>query len=271
MDFQLLIWFVLAGIAGGFLAGLLGVGGGLVFIPVIQKIIENKVPLEDVVAYTISNSLMIIFVVGVSSFAKQKKLKNTDLKASLITGFSAVISSLLVTYLLKITNTTDMALFKTFFSIVMLLTIARVLYGQIKNKTENDVLNMPAYPKFVPAGLLAGVITSLTGLGGGVIMVPYFNKILKLPVKFSTGLSLSVIPIIALPLIVFYLFSSPQKEVIEGYQTGYIMWTAVLPISLFAAIASQYGIKVSQKLKSSVVMLIFLLFAIFTLVRVWLF
>jgi hypothetical protein len=109
-----------------------------------------------------------------------------------------------------------MALFKTFFSIVMLLTIARVLYGQIKNKTENDVLNMPAYSKFVPAGLLAGVITSLTGLGGGVIMVPYFNKILKLPVKFSTGLSLSVIPIIALPLIVFLSFFFSPKGSYRG-------------------------------------------------------
>ncbi len=268
MDFVFIIIIILAGLLGGFLAGMLGVGGGMVFIPVIQYIIQGKVPEQDVVYYTVANSLVIIFIVGAYGWFQQKKLKNTDTKSTIVTGVSAVLSSLLISYLLKEFNLTNVWLFKIFFALLLTLTVLRVLYSRFKKQEEITELVLPPPQKFIPIGLFTGLITALTGLGGGVLLVPYFNKVMKLPVKFSTGLSLSVIPIIAFPLIIFYLMLTPNVEVMPGTQTGYIMWLVTLPISVFAAFATKIGIKTAQKMKPASIMLVFLIFALITLIKV---
>jgi uncharacterized protein len=268
MDYLSLLFLLGAGVFGGILSGLLGVGGGLVFIPIIQYIIQDKVAPGDIVSYTIGNSLMIIFIVGLSGFLKQRQLKNTDTKATIYTGIAAVCSSLLVTALLNIFEINDLSIFKSFFTLVLIVTIIRVLIGQFSKNKDSEVLNLPPYKKFIPAGLFAGIITSLTGLGGGVIMVPYFNKILKLPVRFSTGLSLSVIPIIALPLIIYYMVQKPVLLVFPTFQTGFMMWAAIIPLGLSAAISARWGIILAQKMRPSIILFLFLAFSLFTLFRV---
>ena len=69
MDFtDYSIWFflgiILLGFAGGFLAGMLGVGGGLVFVPVFQEIVKNHAISADKVPYVLANSLLIVFITG---------------------------------------------------------------------------------------------------------------------------------------------------------------------------------------------------------------
>lgn len=255
------------GFAGGFMAGMLGVGGGIIFVPFLHEIVKGHAEAADQVPYVLANSLAIVCVVGISGSIKQHKLKNTDIKASLVTGLSAICSSLLVSCLLKYFGINEPKLFNYIFILILVLTAARILYGKIREKEDIEILNLPKLGKFVPAGLFAGVITSMTGLGGGIVMVPYFNRILKLPIKFSTGLSLSVIPIITLPLLVFYIYNKPAIEVYPGMQSGYIMWTAILPIIIAAVIAAPMGVKTAQKLSSSTLLTIFLLFIAITIIK----
>ena len=66
-----ILLLVLAGLVGGFLAGMLGVGGGIVFVPVIQLILTYHKISEGNVAYTLANSLVIVFAVGISGTFKQ--------------------------------------------------------------------------------------------------------------------------------------------------------------------------------------------------------
>ena len=140
-----------------------------------------------------------------------------------------------------------------------------------KKKKTDDTINLPQLTAFIPAGFIAGLVTAITGLGGGVVMVPYFNKVLKLPIKFSTGLSLSVIPLIAAPLLVFYMINTPLKEVYPGAQTGYIMWMAILPITIAAGLASPLGVKVANKISNDTLLGIFLAFILINLTKILLF
>lgn len=249
------------------MAGMLGVGGGIIFVPFLHEIVKGHAEASDQVSYVLANSLAIVCVVGISGSIKQYKLKNTDIKASLVTGLSAVCSSLLVSSLLKYFGINEPRLFNYVFILILVLTATRIIYGRIREKEEVEILNMPRLKKFIPAGLFAGVITSMTGLGGGIVMVPYFNRILKLPIKFSTGLSLSVIPIITLPLLVFYIYNRPSIEVYPGLQSGYIMWTAILPIIIAAVIAAPVGVKTAQKMSSSTILSIFLAFIAITIIK----
>ena len=267
------IWFflliILLGFAGGFMAGMLGVGGGIVFVPVIQEIVRYHPVLADKVPYVLANSLLIVFFVGITGTVKQHKLKNTDLKASLVTGIAAVASSLTLTFLLHLYHINDQKAFAYIFSGVLVLTALRMWFGRNKNnKTETAPVKLPALIQFIPAGLFAGIITAITGLGGGVVMVPYFNKFLKLPIKFATGLSLSVIPIIAFPLLVFYMVSQPASALYPGWQTGHILWPAVVPILLAAGIAAPFGVRTAHKMSSKTLLTVFMTFILINLIKI---
>lgn len=271
MDLLHLTIFIIAGAFGGFMAGMLGVGGGIVFIPIIQEIVRGTAVQEDKAFYVLANSLAIVMVVGISGTVKQYKLKNTDLKSSLVTGISAIISSISISYLLRVYNLNDQEVFNYIFAGILIFTAVRMWIARrkMKNTTENEKVNLPSLKAFVPAGAFAGAVTAITGLGGGVVMVPYFNKVLKLPVKFSTGLSLSVIPIIAAPLLVFYMFNHPIKEVFPGMQTGFIMWSAIFPIVIAAGIASPLGVKVANKISGQTLLGIFIAFIVLNLIKIF--
>lgn len=273
MDIYHLIIYVIAGAFGGFMAGMLGVGGGIVFIPIIQEIIRNTALEHDKAFYVLANSLAIVLVVGVSGSVKQYKLKNTDLRAALVTGVFAIMSSLTCSWILHEFKLNDAHVFKSIFAVILVITGLRMWMSrkQVAHEKEHAPVQIPNLKLFMPAGALAGIITAITGLGGGVVMVPYFNKILKLPLKFSTGLSLSVIPIIAAPLLVFYMFKTPGKEVFSGMQTGYIMWSAILPLIVAAGIASPLGVRLANKISSKNLLIIFLSFISLNLLKILLF
>ncbi len=266
-----ILLLVMAGLAGGFLAGMLGVGGGIVFVPVIQYVLEINGINNDVVPYTLSNSLVIVFAVGISGTYKQLKLRNTHLPSAFTTGISAVFSSLILTYLIYHFNLNNPKVFNWIFAAILIITVLRMLFAKKEAYIADTEYNLPHPRKFIPAGLFAGVVTSLSGLGGGVVMVPYFNKILKLPIKFATGLSLSVIPIIAFPLLLFYGMKVPSEFVNKDYQSGYLIWPDILPVIGGAVIASGLGVKFAQTLHSKTIATIFIVFLILTLIKVLLF
>ena len=63
---------LLCGSIGGFLAGLLGVGGGMVFIPVIHEYLNSySLTTDEIVKYTLGNSIALVFISGVSGTFRQ--------------------------------------------------------------------------------------------------------------------------------------------------------------------------------------------------------
>lgn len=254
------------------MAGILGVGGGMIFVPVFREIVRQHGTESDKVPYILANSLLIVFFVGLSGSVKQYRNKNTHLGSAAVTGIAAVSTSLTLSWLMMRFGFNNQKVFNLIFSALLVFTAVRMWNGRKKTAREDGLKTiLPSLSKFIPAGLAAGIITATTGLGGGIIMVPWFNKILKLPIKFATGLSLTVIPVLALPLLLFYMAEQPGAQVFAGFQTGYILWPAVLPMIATAALGTPLGVRVAGKLSSMSILLIFLAFIAINLLKILLF
>jgi uncharacterized membrane protein YfcA len=122
MDYLHLIIFILAGAFGGFMAGMLGVGGGIVFIPIIQEIVRFSALEEEKAFYVLANSLAIVLVVGISGTIKQLKLKNTNIKAAMVTGAFAILSSVSLSLILKHYHINNQKMFNYIFALILIIT-----------------------------------------------------------------------------------------------------------------------------------------------------
>ena len=244
---------LLCGSMGGFLAGLLGVGGGMLFIPVIHEYLSSySLSTDEIVKYTLGNSIALVFISGVSGTFRQIKMGTWDWKQSLQIGIPGALSSLAMSYAITHGDWYNKQRFQTVFLGFLLLSIGNMIFGKSKATKSNDTAANPQenqtpnrwLPTFV--GILAGTVVSLSGLGGGIIMVPLFRMLLKKPMHQATSLSLSIVPILSISSLLQYTLSQPIHP-INPLQTGYLLWIILIPMMAGVMFFSSFGQKTAPR------------------------
>jgi uncharacterized membrane protein YfcA len=240
---------LLCGSVGGFLAGLLGVGGGMLFIPVINEYLSSyPLTTDELVKYTLANSIALVFMSGVSGIFRQKKMGTWDWKQSLYIGIPGAVSSLAMSMAIEQGDWYSKTRFQTVFLGFLLLSIANMIWGKTAAKSTdtqvNDAKTSPVLPILV--GIIAGCVVSLSGLGGGIIMVPLFRMLLKKPMHQATALSLSIVPILAIASLLQYGLNAPS-DTINPFQWGYLLGILLLPMLLGVMFFSSFGQKTAPR------------------------
>ncbi|MCC6721778.1 MAG: sulfite exporter TauE/SafE family protein [Bacteroidia bacterium] len=253
----------IAGCAGGFLSGLLGVGGGIIFVPIFDYFLRlNGVVDSDLVSYTLANSFFAVMISGFTGSFGAFKNRDFDFKNFYYIALSAIFFILLTTYIISISNWYSPAKFKIIFCIMLLVSMIKTLI----HKTQNDKPEKMNNKISLFAGSITGVISGLSGIGGGVIMIPIFTVFGNMPIRKASILSLAVIPVLALPNVVFYLFGNPSHSL--NYSTGYISWFLVLPLIAGVITTVKLGLKTAKMLSSQTIKTIFAVFIIITLIKI---
>jgi uncharacterized membrane protein YfcA len=255
----------LCGSIGGFLAGLLGVGGGMLFIPVIHEYLNGySLTTDEIVKYTLGNSIALVFISGVSGTFRQIKMGTWDWKQSLQIGIPGALSSLAMSYAITHGDWYNKQRFQTVFLGFLLLSIGNMIFGKSKaqkiNSPSNTNVELNDNPTHISptaknqktillptlVGILAGTVVSLSGLGGGIIMVPLFRMLLKKPMHQATSLSLSIVPILSISSLLQYTISQPIQP-INPLQTGYLLWIILIPMMAGVMFFSSFGQKTAPR------------------------
>ena len=119
-------------------------------------------------------------------------------------------------------------------------------------------------PPLVGTGLLVGIVSSLAGVGGGLLSIPIMHSILKFPLKKALGTSSATIVITALAAGTGYAIKGWGNSLLPAAGTlGYVDWLHALPLIAGSIPLAAVGAQVANKTK---VTLLKRIFAVFLLV-----
>ncbi len=280
MDFAL----ILIGSVGGLLAGIMGVGGGLIFIPVLTYLFSQQgLPTDEIVKFTLANSIALVFASGISGIFRQYRMGIYNFKNSLSVGIPGAAAAAFTSYLIQQGSWYSHQRFSYVFLIFLLISISNMLFiRDPQNPSPNPRLPSPnprhpspdpRHPSPDPrplkpifVGLLAGSVVSLSGLGGGIIMVPLFRMFLKMPTKSATALSLSVVPLLAILPIIQYINQQSVPN-LPLWHTQYLVWPYYLPMATGVIFFSSFGQKLATKMSAISIRVIFALLSLTILIK----
>jgi uncharacterized membrane protein YfcA len=260
-------WLLLpvVGAAGGFLAGMLGVGGGIIFIPLLTWLFGTLgLPQEEIVRFTLANSILLVVVSGLTGTWKQYRLGEWQWRKVLSIGVPGAVVSYSITYAIQNGDWYSKSRFNLVFLFFLAISVANMIFGK---KQDKDVQTSEANTMLaVLVGVIAGAVVALSGLGGGVIMVPLFRMLLKMPMRQATALSLSIIPLLGIAPLSGYLLAH-NATVLPFLHTGYIAWPYALPMAVGVAVFATLGIKAAKRISETTLRIIFAILSSIVIVK----
>lgn len=248
---MLLVLLFLLGILAGCVAGFFGVGGGLLFTPILFFVFSSS-GLESSATWAIGSSLFCTFIAAISSSMQQKRQKNSFWKEGLIIGIFGALGVNIGKRIVTSDFYTD-DVFVSFF-IILLTFVSILFYRKSKSKITLQVrAERMGMVKMFGAGGFGGFIASLAGVGGGVVLVPMMNLWYRLPITKAVSISSLAIVIISFSGWLQYAFLTDGGTGASAYTIGFVDFGTSLPLVAGAFLGGMLGVKINDKVDENIV------------------
>lgn len=179
---------IVIGAAVGFIAGLLGIGGGFVLVPVMVHLLGmNRLRAHG-------TSLAAVSVTAIFTTIAYGWNKQMDWPIAIELVVAGVIGALIGA---KITSKTDILKSEIFSGILLGSVGILMLHKGIALFSGTDVHVLAAHMSrpgsIFAVGVLSGILSGFTGVGGGIMLIPALILLLGFPQTMAQGISLAVI------------------------------------------------------------------------------
>ncbi len=263
MTAELLI-LLAAGAVGGFLAGLLGVGGGIVFAPVLLTYFGwIGVPDDALVPLTAGTSLLCTWLSSAASAWFQAKREAVDWRTALITGACSIVSVWLVKEYVTTADWYTREVFSRVFAVVLLIVVVRMVTGR-----DDDSRGLKVRTGWLPAiGLGGGALSAAIGIGGGIVLVPAYNRLARLPLRLALGTSSATILVTTAAGVLAYAFTVDTAFGSPNGTMGAVAFGHALALGVPAVFAAKLGVRVGQKASTQYLRWAFAALAAFVALR----
>lgn len=182
IDRNHLLAFGAVGVLAGFLAGLFGVGGGILIVPGLVLAARMDQRLAH------GTSLAAVVPISVASLLTYATHDNVDWPAALWLSIGAVAGAVIGTRLLHVLPQRSLG---ALFSIVLIASAVRLfITTEADGRAALTVLGAVA---LIVIGVATGILAGLLGVGGGIVMVPAMILLYGIPPVVAKGTSAAVI------------------------------------------------------------------------------
>jgi len=253
------------GAGAGFTSALLGVGGGFIIVPASHWLILAMGVSKDIaMRIAIGTSLLVILPTAISGTWRHNKKGAVRWKTALVLGSCALVGGLVGATLAAHLPAKVLARF--FGGLVLAIAIWMGLGIMPKLKRED---NEPREKFWLVAacGFPIGIVSGLTGLGGGALIVPMLVLALNFPMHDAVGTSVASIIFVSLGGIVGYIVNGLGVPDLLPYSIGYINLPIWLCLAATSIPLAQFGARAAHALPAKPLRYIFIAFMVYAGLR----
>jgi len=250
-----IFYLLLTGIFSGVMAGLLGIGGGMIIVPILTILFQAQgIDNAIVIKAAVGTSLATIIVTGCSSVFAHHCHGAVDWKIFKLMSPGIIVGSMLgivVAYILP--GNLHIILFSVFIFLVA-LQFATGVRASPHRQFLYDGTRLVA-----PVSI--GTVSTIMGIGGGTLSVPYLvwnSIVMQRAVATAAALGLPI----ALTGTIGFIVSGWQQQGLPAGSIGYVSLPAFLAIVVASVVAAPIGAKVAHSISATLLKRIFALFLI---------
>lgn len=233
--------YCLLGAVAGILAGLLGVGGGIVIVPMLLFAFTwQGMPQDSLMLMALGTSMGSILFTSISSTLAHNRVKGVEWRVVRAISPGILIGTFCGSFAASHIPARVLQLFFVAF-------LAFVVTQMIGGKKPKPSRHLPGFMGLSCAGGVIGTVSSLVGIGGGTLSVPFllWNNV---DIRKAIGTSAAIGFFIALAGCVGYVANGWRAPALPAYSFGYSYvpaLSAIVAVSLFTA---PIGVRLAQTL-----------------------
>lgn len=255
---EFLVAYLLLGLVAGFVAGLLGVGGGLIIVPVLTWLLEAQGIIDNAIHFALGTSLASILFTSISSVRAHHARGAVDWHTVKRIAPGIVVGTFLGAALASRLSPIPL---KTFF-VAFLFYAAVQMWWNFKPAAHRQ---LPGKVGMFSAGGTIGAVSSWVGIGGGTLSVP-FQLWCNVPLHRAIGTSAAIgFPIAAAGALGYALTGGPGSELSGTF--GFIHLTALGCIAIGSITTAPLGARSAHALPVAKLKRIFALFLFVLAIR----
>lgn len=238
---SLLIICLIAGGIGAVLQGMIGIGTGLIIVPLLTFLLPHYgIPQNIAVHIAVATSMAAIVVSSISALITHHQRGNVQWpifkKIILFSITGAGIGAILA-------SSVSGKYLQWFFGGFMLFMAIYMLVKKTAANLSETIPNL-SLPKMAAGGFSIGFFASVIGAGGNVFMIPFLHS-LNVNIRYAIGTSTLIGIPVAIVGTLTYIVVGFSQTVSTDMTFGYLHWPAFLAISLAGLLCAPLGAKLT--------------------------
>lgn len=176
------VWLMVAGAGAGTLGAMLGIGGGVLLVPVL--VLLFKIPFEEAVPA----SLICVVASSCGAAANYVEHHLSDVRLAITLELSTV-SGAIIGGFAAASGLIAPAVIAVVFGLFVLFLASQILFSRAREISREDEYQPTNYPIGLAGSFVAGGLSALLGVGGGPLKVPLMSMGMKVPFKVASATS----------------------------------------------------------------------------------
>jgi len=244
--------YLVLGAIAGFLAGMFGVGGGLVLVPVLLFLFDaQQFPAEHLMLLALGTSMAAILFTSLASLREHHRHGAVNWRVVRNITPGILLGTGIGTWLAASIPTRGLAIF---FALFVYTVAVQILLDMRPHATRQ----LPGTAGMTLTGILTGSLSSLVSIGGGSIVVPFLVWC-NIPLRNAIGTSAAIGFPVAVGGTIGYIFIGMNIHFLPAYSLGFVYLPALFWIALASSFTAPLGAIATHRMKTGLLRNLFAL------------